>query len=976
MRPTTRALLLTDIVDSTQLAEALGDVAAARAWAAHDRAARDLLAMHRGREIDKTDGFLLLFEQAADAAAYALAYHRAMAALDPPLRARAGLHVGPVILTENLPADVLRGAKPLEVDGIAKPMAARIMALARAGQTLLSQAACQALDSIPPGCELRAHGHYRLKGLAEPMELSELGVPGVSPLAPPADTPKAYRVVHSEGVWKPAHATRHSLPAERDPFVGRRSELAELARRIDDGARLVSVLGIGGVGKTRLVTHYGWTWLGALPGGVWFCDLADARSEEGICSAVARALDVPLGPGDPVVQLGHAVAGRGPCLLILDNFEQVVGHAPATLARWLDRANQAQFVVTTRNVLGLPGETTLALAPLHEAEAVELFAARARQAQRDFVLTEADRPHVTALVQLLDTLPLAIELAAARVRLMSPKVLRKRMSERFELLTSSGGRQTRQSTLRAALDWSWELLAPDEQQALAQLSVFEGGFSLDAATAVLSLSQMGPLDALQSLVDKSLLYRNGDERLAMLVSVHEYAQERLHAFAGPAQAEARHGAHFAALGQVGAIDALETHGGVALRRALAPELENLVAACRRATTRGDGPTAVATLAAAGSVLLLKGPLLTLADLGARVAGLVSLSRVERGRTLRVLGEALRQAGRMDEALLRYREALATACEEGDRSLESVVLGLLGDLHNEQGRRDEALAHLQQAIDIARATGQRRLEGVAVSSLGTRHAEQGRREQALGCFLQALALHREVGNRRFEGVALGNLGPLYGEQGCMADALQCLQEALAIQREVGDRRYEGWVLANLGVVHETEGRMAEALQCGEQALAIHREVGNRRSEGFSLANLGGLLQDQGRMHEALEHFRAALEIHRELGNRRAQGMALASLGGVYQALGQIERAREALAAGEALLREAGDPYQLARLLNRRLSLEHAEGRLDVAGATLAEAEALAIKAGAGEGSALGQGLRKSRAMLGVGVGAGAAGASGG
>ena len=174
----TRTLFLTDVVDSIKLSELLGDVRMAQVWAAHDRVARDLLIPHHGREIDKTDGFLLLFENPSDAAAYALAYHRVIAALDPPPQAHVGLHVGAVILTQNAPADVALGAKPLEVDGFAKPTAARIMGLAIGGQTLLSEAARAALGDVRESWEVQSHGHYRLKGVAEPTELFEMGGTG------------------------------------------------------------------------------------------------------------------------------------------------------------------------------------------------------------------------------------------------------------------------------------------------------------------------------------------------------------------------------------------------------------------------------------------------------------------------------------------------------------------------------------------------------------------------------------------------------------------------------------------------------------------------------------------------------------------------------------------------------------------------------------------------------------------------------
>ena len=183
---------------------------------------------------------------------------------------------------------------------------------------------------------------------------------------------------------------RHNLPRERDAFVGRSGDLAPSPRRFDAGARLLTVLGPGGTGKTRLARRYGWTWLGDWPGGVYFCDLSDARTLESVFFVVALALDVPLGKGDPAVQLGHAIATRGRCLVILDNFEQIVQHAEASVGRWLDRAADAAFLVTSRERLHLAGEEVLPLEPLSvDAEGVELFALRARTQRADFALTPA-----------------------------------------------------------------------------------------------------------------------------------------------------------------------------------------------------------------------------------------------------------------------------------------------------------------------------------------------------------------------------------------------------------------------------------------------------------------------------------------------------------------------------------------------------------------------------------------------------------
>src|SRR5262245_50635838 len=186
------------------------------------------------------------------------------------MEARVGIHVGAVTLRENAPEDVARGAKRIEVEGLAKPLAARVMSLARGGQTLLTTAAREALGALPAGAEMVSHGHYRLKGIEEPVEIFGLGVRDGSPLMPPADADKAYRVVRSGELWTPVREVRHTLPAERDPFVGRTSELRALAARLESGARLVTVLGPGGTGKTRLVRRYGTNWLGDWPGGVYF----------------------------------------------------------------------------------------------------------------------------------------------------------------------------------------------------------------------------------------------------------------------------------------------------------------------------------------------------------------------------------------------------------------------------------------------------------------------------------------------------------------------------------------------------------------------------------------------------------------------------------------------------------------------------------------------------------------------------------
>lgn len=951
-----RALLLTDVVDSTALSETLGDAEMAVLWAAHDRLARDLLPLWRGREIDKTDGMLLLFDAASDAVAYAIAYHRALATLNPPLKARVGLHVGPVILRENTQSDMARGAKPLEAEGAAKAVAARVMSIANGGQTLLSADARNALGEIT--LRLESHGHWRMKGIADPLELFEIG-DAEAPFAPPPDAAKGYRVVRNGDVWLPAREIRHNLPAERDAFVGRKEPLLELAHRLDTGARLVSVLGIGGTGKTRLVTRFGWSWLGDFPGGVWFCDLSQARSLDGLVHAVAQGLDVPLGKDDPVTQLGHAIAGHGQCLVILDNFEQVARYAEETLSRWLNRASNAQFLVTTREVLGLKGEQVLAVAPLDPSDAVTLFLRRAEAAKPDFQPDTEDPSVITRLVGLLDCLPLAIELAAARVRVMPPRTLLARMSERFKLLSSTGSRRDRQATLRSTFDWSWDLLSLPDKAALAQLSVFEGGFTMESAGAVLDLCGYEDvpwtIDTVQSLLDKSLLRHVSDERFDMLVSVKEYALGHLRTEgrfpgSGPSAltaAEARHGAYFAGLGEKRAV------AGACV------EIDNLAAACRRAAARGAAEETAGALEGAWAALRLRGPFRVGVELASAVRGTPGLGVAARAIVERVAGSALEASGRIAEARTHFEAALALAREAHNARCEARVLTNLADLHTNDGHMEEARVFHTRALALARELRDRDLECKVLNGLGTLEDRLGHLEHARAHYEAALALAREIGDRRWEGGLLGNLGGLHFTQGRPDDARAQIEAGLVVARELGDRKFEGNALCNLGLLHQLLGRMEEAGKELDAALAVAREIGHVRLECVVLCNQGIVYDSLGRTAEARTRYEAALVVARELGDRRAEGQVLGYLGLLHARQARFDQARICLDTGEALLRAMSDRLSLGMLLCGRAEAAHLASDLDTAKDVLAEAKSLAAAIGAGPESELGVALARVR-----------------
>ena len=973
--PILHALLLTDVVDSTRLTEKLGDAAMAGLWAAHDRIARDLLPLWRGREIDKTDGMLLLFDDVRDAVGYALAYHRALAARELPFKARAGIHVGPVSLRPNPPEDVARGAKPVEVDGLALPIAARVMSVALGAQTLLSADARLALGVVPQ--RVVSHGHWRMHGVVDPVELFEVGEagetgkPGASgehsgaPFHAPPDSAKVYRVMRQGDLWQPMREVRHSVPAERDSFVGRQEQLQLLAAKFADGVRLVSVLGIGGTGKTRLVTRFAWTVLGDYPGGVWFCDLAQARTVDGIHFAVSQGLDVPLGKTDPVVQLAHAIAGRGKCLVILDNFEQVARHAEETLGHWLDRAPLAHFLVTTREVLAIVGESTLALDPLGMTDAAALFLRRAESAKYGYAASAADLLAIEQLVKVLDGLPLAIELAAARVRVMTPRALVGRMHERFNVLLSRAGRRDRQATLRAAFDWSWELLSEIEKAALAQLSVFEGGFGLAAAESVLDLSNFErapvPVDAICWLVDKSFVRRLSDSRFDLLGSVREYALEHLrtpgrYASSGLqalVAAEQRHGEHFSRQ------DVTDNE------RVSYLDLDNVVVACRRAVACSNTDIASLTLVIAWSQINQRGPFRVGLELARAVVSMDRIAAAAKVRAELVLGLALRQCGPVAEAWPHAIAACDGAHALGDNMLTARAAHLLANLHAHVGQIAEAALSFEESLRTSAAVDDPSLRCSIYTSMGSYFESVGRLGDAREHYEAALSLSKEAGLRSWEGGSAGNLGQFHHNQGRLDQARQLYQQAVLISHELGERQWEANGRSNLGLLNFDQGLMNEAQTQLEVALAMARELGHVRLVCIAECNLGLVAESLGEPAAARSHYEVAIATAHELGDGRSEGQFLGYLGTLHARQGRFVEAQRCLSGGEALLRTTLDRVSLGILFCGRAEAEYRAGNLPASEALLGEASSIAAALAIDDSdSEFAIALRRTRQLLGM------------
>ena len=884
-----RALLLTDVVDSTMLSERLGDHAMAGVWTAHDRVARDLLPVWRGREIDKTDGMLLLFDSAADAVGYALAYHQALASLPVPLKARAGLHVGPVILRENSQADIARGAKPLEVEGLAKPTTARVMALAQGGQLLVSEDARRSLAALP--WAMQSHGHWVLKGLGEPIELFEIGREPAAFAAPP-DGDKAHRVVRVGERWLPVRQIANNLPQQTTSFVGRDRELGEVKALLAD-VRLLTLLGMGGLGKTRLSLQVAAEAMAQFPDGVWFFDLAPIRDAALVVSEAAQVLGVREEPGRPLVQTLCAALASRRMLLIFDNCEHLIGASAALANAILRAAAQVRILASSREALRVPGEQVYPVLPLplpdrgdglevlSRSTAVRLFVERARAHKPSFALDAREAPAVAELVVRLEGIPLAIELAAARVRSLSVADINLRLKDRYKLLTG-GGRVllARQQTLRALVDWSYELLNDDEQRVFNRLAVFAAGFDLDAAEQVCGADPLSPddvLDLLSSLVEKSLVAmddeREDGTRYRMLETIRDYAAEKLQQSTDSRSIAARHCDHYFALAKK-IRDGLEGAGQSAWIRRGETELDNLRAATALALAGGTDPIIAVKLAVTMTPFWM-------------LRGYLSEGR---GIVRAALALPAVQASDLARAHAAYAgAALATA----------------------QGDHAEARQMLEECLVLYRRLGNQFEVAATLSTLALARLLAGDAVGAETIEREALALFRGLGEKEGEFTGLLHLGQIAVYVGNSELAQASLEECLLIAKAMQDREAEGEAELRLGENAFEAGRNDDARRHLERSLAVCRDAGDRRGEAHALYWLGKMDLEaseideaQGRLGEALLAFRDfgmhedlvdCLEDHAELARQLGSpelAVRLAAAAALYRTRLDIARSPKA------------------------------------------------------------------------------------
>ncbi len=833
MSADTAIFLFTDIEGSTRLWEREPE-AMRVALARHDAVSRQAVQVHRGLLVKSTgDGIHAVFDDAADAVRAMLALQLALAEPAPAgglgLRVRAGLHSGPC---ERRDGDFY---------GPALNRAARIMNAAHGGQALLSSTVVQQLAGrLPEQASLRDLGSVRLRDLAQPERVHQLLHPGLRAQFPPL---------------RSLEATPNNLAQQLNSYVGREQQGREL-RELLARSRLLTLLGMGGIGKSRLSVQVGAELLDEYPDGVWLVELAPLADPLLVPQALASVLGVKEDAGHGVLDALLAHVRDKTLLVILDNCEHLV-HACADLAKRLLQAGAGvKVLASSRDALQVAGETvyqvpTLGtpgadgsgdLQALGQHEAVRLFVDRASAVQPGFRLEAGNAAAVAEICRRLDGIPLALELAAARTRALSVQAIAARLNDRFRLLVS--GDQTvlpRQRTLRALIDWSHELLSEPERALFRRLAVFAGGWTLEAAEAVGGGDGLPPaevLDLLAQLVQKSLvLMELGGARYGMLDTVRAYAAEKLAAAADDeAATRERHLLHHVALAEMTPAKLTGPEQGRWLQQ-LDLERENLLLAheaCGRDARWYERGLQL--------VFALKGywRVRGLLALGQRITvdALQRLPADDRGfsrcRALCDAGQLSYFAGLYVEALRYLQESHAIAAELQDPARIAAVLQPLGMAHLALGERDRAEAIFREAVALARSTGSRRGLLAAANSLAQLHRGAGRLDLAEPIYREVIAQARALGDQDSVAIGLLNLAMVAITGSRTDEARGLLREARVIAAEIGSKPVEqsllevmaGWCAARAD--WQRAARLFGSAESGAARTGIRREAAD---EGF-------------------------------------------------------------------------------------------------------------------------------------------------
>src|SRR5881296_334727 len=816
--------LFTDIEGSTTLWERFPERMRG-ALARHDHILRRIIEGHSGR-VFKTvgDSFFAVFPAAHDAvAAAADSQHQILAQpwteTGDPLRVRMAIHVGPA---ESRDGDYF---------GPTLNRVARMLASAHGGQIVLSKAIVDLLGTrLRDTAKLIDLGEHRLRDLVRPEHIFQYTERGLREEFP---------------LLRSLSAFAHNLPEQLTSFVGRETEVAEIKHLISR-TRLLTLSGAGGNGKTRLALQTAAEMVDHFANGVWFVDMAAVLDPTLIATTVAMTLRLRKQAGQTMLETLVAFLRGKRLLLILDNCEQVVSGCAVLADKLLKACPDLHILATSREGLGIAGETTWrvpALAvpsnqdvtsfdKLGESPSVRLFVERARSIIPDFQLTGRNAPAIAKICCRLDGIPLAIELAAARVKTISAEEIALRLNDRFRLLT--GGSRTalpRHQTLRAAIDWSYHLLGGLEGVLFRRLSLFHGSFSLEAAESICEgpdLQSADVLDSVSRLVDKSLLIleqSEGTPRYRMLETIREYAFERLRDSGEVTAVQTRFLNFFLKLGQTADEELSGPAQGEWLGR-LDAEQENFRTALTWNVEESEFRTAQLQLA-------------------------LALSRFWLVR------------GNWEEGLTCLLRVISPDCVLQFASDRSRALNSCGNFACQLGRYDEATRHYEGSLPIRRKLRDQRGIAATLNNLGNVYLHQGDYETAEPLFSEALSLLRKLGYERGMASCLNNLASVRVKRRDYAGAEKNANEALEIFKKVGNDLGVAASLAELGKLAMSQKEIDRARSCFEESLALSRGLDEKVGVIGSLQSLGHLMMIQNNYESARVLYQESLDLASEV-----------------------------------------------------------------------------------------------------------------